>query len=349
MLRNTVFLIATLLAAPATAGTDDNTDEAAPLEGAPTAEPAQPEPLCIRSKKLEVVAAELAERQHIPPSSELIRAARDAGVEANPVYAKFGVAGEFKSFKSWVEDLKETADAPLICGRGRSGERIVLVAAVRAGVLELTGKQTLHAEVIEEFRDPYLVVRDSKGGSRRIAVDGEAFGSAITLPIEWGRPLFVQLVATGPAGPRPVAERWIGKIPDGEPARGGSQSPEAWLMQLRRAAGARSLRSNRLLTREATSHAQNVCSSGKLGHELDPSGDPEARLLKRGIEARVVGEAVARARTMREALHAIEDSPSHRLTVTDPRFTDAGYGRATDDRGRTCAVILLASWPRKVP
>jgi hypothetical protein len=52
---------------------------------------------------------------------------------------------------------------------------------------------------------------------------------------------------------------------------------------------------------------------------------------------------------MREALHAIEDSPSHRMTVTDPRFTDAGYGKAKDERGRTCAVVLLASWPRKVP
>jgi uncharacterized protein YkwD len=52
---------------------------------------------------------------------------------------------------------------------------------------------------------------------------------------------------------------------------------------------------------------------------------------------------------MREALYGIEDSPSHRMTVTDPRFTDAGYGTATDDKGRTCAVVLLAAWPRKLP
>jgi hypothetical protein len=305
--------------------------------------------LCTRSEKLELVAGQLADLQHIPPSSELIRAAREAGVDANPVYAKFGVTGEFDSFKTWLEDLNETADAPMICGRARSGERIVLVAAVRAGALELVGKNRLHAEVVEDFRDPYLVVRDSKGSSRRIAVDGGDYGATISLPPEWDRPLFVQLVATGPNGPRPVAERWVGKIPEGEPTRNGSQSPEAWLLQLRRASGARSLRSNRLLSQEATSHAQLVCESGRLGHELDLDGDPEARLLKRGIEARVVGEAVARAATMRDALHAIEDSPSHRMTVTDPRFTDAGYGHAKDDKGRTCAVVLLASWPRKVP
>ncbi len=349
MLRTIIFLCAPLLALHvlhATADADQNGEAAAAED---QAVPAKPATLCTRSEKLEKVAQLLADQGHIPPSSELIRAARDEGVDANPVYAKFGVTGEVASFKAWVEDLLETADAPLICGRARSGERVVLVAAVRAGAIDLIGKNRLHAEVIEDFRDPYLMVRDASGASRRIAVDGEASGSTITLPGEWGRPLFVQLVATGPNGPRPVAERWVGKIPQHEPVRGGSQSPEAWLMQLRRAAGARTVRSNRLLSREATAHAQNVCDSGKLGHELDPHGDPEARLLKRGIQARVVGEAVARARTMREALHAIEDSPSHRMTVTDPRFTDAGFGEAKDDKGRTCAVVLLASWPRKSP
>jgi hypothetical protein len=346
MLRKITLLCATLLAIHATAGADKNDDAAA--EGKPAAE-AKPERLCIKDKKLEGVAHQLAALQHIPPSPELIKAAREAGVDANPVYAKFGVTGEFDSFKVWLEDLNKTSDAPLICGRARSGERIVLVAAVRAGALTEAGRNYLHAEVIEDFREPYLVVRDSTGSSRRIAVDGGEFGSTISVPVEWGRPLFVQLVATGPNGPRPVAERWVGKMPDGPTTRSGSQPPEAWLMQLRRSAGARSLRSNRLLSREATSHAQMVCGSGRLGHELDPNGDPEARLLKRGIEARVVGEAVARAATMREALHAIEDSPSHRMTVTDPRFTDAGYGKAEDEKGRTCAVILLASWPRRVP
>ncbi|MCZ6806837.1 MAG: CAP domain-containing protein [Deltaproteobacteria bacterium] len=348
MKRYSIFICAVLFALHATAGAEKD-DNDAPIPPGIAAVAPKPKAVCLKDKKLTVVAKQLAELQHIPPSPELIRTAREAGVDANPVYAKFGVAGEIKSFKSWLRDLDETADAPLICGRARVGERVVLVAAVRAGSLSVNEKQDLHAEVIEDFRDPYLVVRDSKGTSRRIAVEGEGFGATVTLPLEWGRPLFVQLVATGPNGPRPVAERWVGKIPRNEPTRRGSQSPEAWLMQLRRAAGARSLRSNRLLTREATSHAQTVCESGKLGHELDPWGDPEARLLKRGLQARVVGEAVARAQTMREALRVIEDSPSHRMTVTDPRFTDAGYGKAKDEKGRTCAVVLLASWPRMVP
>lgn len=348
MKRYSILICAVLFALQATAGAEKDKNDTPVPPGVAAMAP-KPKAICLKDKKLAVVAEQLAQLQHIPPSPELIRAAREEGVDANPVYAKFGVAGDVESFKSWLRDLDETADAPLICGRAHAGERVVLVVAVRAGSLSVNGKHSLHAEVIEDFRHPYLVVRDATGASRRIAVEGEGFGATVMLPLEWARPLFVQLVATGPNGPRPVAERWFGKIPNHEATRQGLQSPQAWLMQLRRAAGARSLRSNRLLTQEATSHAQSVCESGRLGHELDPMGDPEARLLQRGIEARVVGEAVARAQTMRDALHAIEDSPSHRMTVTDPRFTDAGYGKAKDEKGRTCAVVLLASWPRKVP
>ena len=66
------------------------------------------------------------------------------------------MTGEVAAFKGWVEDLLETADAPLICGRARSGERVVLVAAVRAGALQLIGKHRLHAEVTEDFRSQFL-------------------------------------------------------------------------------------------------------------------------------------------------------------------------------------------------
>ena len=34
--------------------------------------------------------------------------------------------------------------------------------------------------------------------------------------------------------------------------------------------------------------------------------------------------------------------------LLDRRFTDAGAGMATDARGRTCLVVMLAAWPRLV-
>ncbi len=180
-----------LLAIHATAGADEDKP---PAEGEPSAEPAKPAKLCMRNQKLEQLAGQLAELQHIPPSPELIRKAREAGVDANPLYAKFGVTGEFDSFKTWLENLDEAADAPLICGRARYAERIVLVAAVRAGSLELVGKNGIHAEVIEDFRDPYLVVRDAGGASRRISIDGGGIRSDHVAPTR------VAATALHPAG-----------------------------------------------------------------------------------------------------------------------------------------------------
>jgi uncharacterized protein YkwD len=40
------------------------------------------------------------------------------------------------------------------------------------------------------------------------------------------------------------------------------------------------------------------------------------------------------------------NSPSHRLTLLERGFTDAGIGRASDTRSKVCVVVLLAEWPR---
>lgn len=343
---STILLSALLLAATAEAEpTPSAQDSEQPTEASAAATAG---PLCVVDKTLRAVATDLAKGQDIPPPPQLVRAVREAGGDANPVYAKFGVTGQPEAFRAWLVDLKAKADGPLVCGRGRIGDRVVLIAAVQAGRLTMVGGESVRAEVVDTFRNPSLVVRSNDRPARRIPIDAEG-RAPIALPKDWGRPLFVQLLATGPRGPRPVAERWVGRIPRGSPSRPTGQTPAAWLLQLRRLSGSRSLRSNRLLSREATTHAQTVCESGRVGHELDPHADPEARLLRRGIEARVVGEAVARARTLSEALYAIEDSPSHRMTVTDPRFTDVGYGTSKDDRDRICVVVLLAAWPRHVP
>ena len=81
-----------------------------------------------------------------------------------------------------------------------------------------------------------------------------------------------------------------------------------------------------------------------MRHEVDCE-DPEARLRRRHVVARVVGEVVARARTEDEAFDALLASPSHRRALVDRRFTDVGVGTAR--RGASlCVVIDLAAWPR---
>jgi uncharacterized protein YkwD len=88
-----------------------------------------------------------------------------------------------------------------------------------------------------------------------------------------------------------------------------------------------------------------MCAKDRVAHELG-EGDPEERLRAAGIEARVVGETAARAANAGAAFAAMRDSPSHRMTVLDARFTDVGVGEARDPRGRTCLVVLFAAWPR---
>jgi uncharacterized protein YkwD len=178
-------------------------------------------------------------------------------------------------------------------------------------------------------------------------VDAEAMSRGVTLPEALARPLVVQLVAEGRHGPRPFAQRTLFASTDGElgPSSDGDDDVAARIAALRVHRGAGALRSNRLLTEEAHAHAGRVCREGVVAHRLD-DGDPEERLARRGIVARVVGETVARARTVREALAALADSPSHLMTLVDRRFTDAGYGQAVDAEGRRCVVVLLAAWPR---
>jgi uncharacterized protein YkwD len=62
----------------------------------------------------------------------------------------------------------------------------------------------------------------------------------------------------------------------------------------------------------------------------------------------VVGETVARAADSMLAFEAMKRSPSHLLTLVDSRFTDGGLGTATDGDGNSCAVVVLAAWPRYV-
>ena len=79
-------------------------------------------------------------------------------------------------------------------------------------------------------------------------------------------------------------------------------------------------------------HAERVCELGKVAHRLGQGDDPETRLREDHIEARAVGEAMARASSADAALNAVFDSPSHRLAVTERNFTDAGIGQASTAR-----------------
>jgi uncharacterized protein YkwD len=335
------------------------------LPASARADAGEEKPDCEDEVPLSQAAAELLLAGQPPSSEQLSSAIRAAGSDLVGVHAYFWRAGEH-SAPAWLAELARRADAKLVCGFAQSAAARLLLAAPRAGSLApLSAKSTrIRGTLAARFRDAELVVSDGDDELQRITLSRSELVHGVALPEMLPRPALVQLLARGPAGPRPLAERILPAedhpVPAARANAHASEPAEAEaddanepslfssLSALRKEHRRPSLRANQLLDRVASEHAQRVCGEGRVAHELEPGEDPERRLREAGVEAQRVGETVARARSGAAALAAFERSPSHRLTLLEPGFTDAGVGKADDAQGRHCVVILLAAWPRFV-
>lgn len=320
---------------------------------------------CRHEDTLSETAAELLLSGAKLRADTLLPRARALGFDGVALQAHEGL--DDTALIAWLKLQSDRADAPLACGEASSESRRLVLVSARGGRLSQANGRVV-GQLAPGFRGPHLVVEDRDGRAERIDVRVEQLAQGVALPTEraWQR---VQLVAEGPAGPRPVAELALGaaqaqpfvevRAPEPPPAEkpdeGGAsqersqQSLFARLSAFRRREGAPGVRENQLLGLSAQRHAQRVCELGKVAHRLREGEDPETRLREEHIEARAVGEAVARAGSADAALSAVFESPSHRLAVTDKGFTDAGIGRAFDTKGHACLVVLLAAWPRRIP
>lgn len=309
------------------------------------------EPRCIRDDALAEAAASLLLAGEAPRDEAVLRAVRESGSDLPAAHALWSPPDGRDALRRWMDELRKRSDAPLACGRATSDGAAVVVAAPRAGRLERAAGG-VRVELADGFGEAYLALRDATGAHRRLALESGTSSAVVPLPKDLEPPVTVQLVATGSAGPRPVAIRVLGSSHDGSlgssPSPDGDASVADRLADLRALHDAGSLRPNRLLAQAAHDHAGRVCRSRRVAHALGPGDDPETRLAQRGLRARVVGEVVARDRRPSSAFAALTESPSHRLTMIDPRFTDVGLGRARDDAGKTCLVIVFAAWPQRV-
>ena len=309
---------------------------------------------CAVDDALARAAAELLIVGGAPSAESLLEAARRAGSDAPLVRAFVSSERDAPGRASFLERGRAELDAPLACGEARSDGRSLLVVAPRAGHL-LFVDDGLRVELEPGWRDPIVHVRDAHGELWQAAV---AHGETVRWPVELDPPLSVQLVARGPRGPRPVAERELGTprddssddlTGDGAPVQPAvDEQPSDRVARLRVDSGVRELRSNRLLEAVAARYAAEVCAAGRVAH-VGSDGDPEQRLARAGVRARHVGETVARAGDASAAIAAMLRSPSHRAALSDRRFTDVGVATAPDAAGRVCLVVLLAAWPRAVP
>ena len=311
---------------------------------------------CERDDALSETAADIVLSGEELDRARLLALARAHGFAGVALKAREGL--DQAAHVAWLRALAETADGPLACGEAMGeGRRLVLVS-VRGATLWHEGGR-LRGRLSAGFHSPVLVIEDDAGRAVRRKVTASALEAGVRLEKAGLRR--VQLVAEGPLGPRPVAElpllerpsSGVELAPSSPLSRTERTRPGLALLAeidgLRRRAGALVLRPNELLATSAQRHARRVCETGQVAHRIQGGDDPVARLRAEHVEARSVGEAVARGASADGALRAIIDSPSHRLTVTERRFTDAGIGQATDEKGHTCVVVLLAAWPRRIP
>lgn len=315
---------------------------------------------CRHEDVLAETAAQFLLTGRSPEPSQLLPEARALGFDGVALHAYEGQ--DDAALVAWLKGVMERADGPLVCGEAASESRRLVLVAVRGGSLRLKGR-TVQGQLEPGFRKAELVFERVDGEIKRVPADRAQLARGVTLEPEfvWRR---VQLVAEGSAGPRPVAELITDPellrppviaqpASDGESPRGPrARSLDALFARIdsfRRQHGVATLRPNQLLSKSAQRHAQRVCELGRVAHRFNDGDDPETRLREERIEARAVGEAIARAESADAALAAVFDSPSHRAAITERRFTDAGLGQALDAKGHTCIVVLLAAWPRRIP
>lgn len=304
---------------------------------------------CVDDDALAEAAGVLALEGRVDDDA-LRDALREVGTDLPSVRA---LEGDEASLTQTLRRLAREGDAPLVCGRASGARGTVALVAWRGGALELAN-DALRVRLATGFSEARVLMQDADGQTNDEPVRD---GQRLVIPDDLARPVRVQLLATGPAGPRPVAER---TIVDGAGASGveGDMSDEARsatnvasdedlatrIAALRALAGVGELRDNRLLREAAEEHAARICREGAVRHEVD-GANPEVRLRRRGIVARVVGEVAARARDEDAAFDALLASPSHRAAIVDRRFTDVGVGVARVGRN-LCVVADFAAWPR---
>lgn len=355
------------------------------------------EPMCEPDDGLSRAARVLLRRGGTPTPADLRRALQRAGSSAIGVHAFLlspptdSPAGRSEGprvsswdprLSRWLRRQAQRGAGVLRCGhaalRGPQRRQRLWLAAPRAGGLQVAPSRRLTGWLAQGFGRPEVVVAFADGRTERHVLRLHQLRRGWPMPRERGRVTRIQLLAWGPDGPQPVAERVFEPAPRaevspaevegapldlrhvrvagpiGSPAGALDAPPDAGdvlarrLQAMRRARAVGRVRAHRLLRALAGRQAAAVCEAGRVVHRLEPDQGPDARVRRAGLQAAQIGEVVARAETPEAAFAALRRSPSHRMTLSAPGFTDAGVGVAQDLRGHACVVVLLARWPRFV-
>lgn len=277
----------------------------------------------------------------------------------------FEVEDVVNRVRAWV--ARGPVDGGLRCGISKvmSGDKQVLAIvasdvladlerriglSVRAGSW-IDFEALLHAET----SDASLVVMGPSGLPKHVPTSraGQHVRSRFHAdkPGRW----VAQLLGSISSGPRPLLEVEIyADVPppssaDSSPAPGEvavSGPPElrleTWVNRVRSQHRLPALRRNPKLDALARAHAEAMRDAGRLAHDVG-DGNPKQRMEEAGLEPRLAGENVARARSLERAHRALWLSPSHRGNLLHPRFTQLGIGVVEDPQGNLWVAELFAS------
>lgn len=248
---------------------------------------------------------------------------------------------------------------------GRDGnELLVVVAAEALADLEplparaRTGEWlTFTAALHVPATNAKLVVLGPRGLPRTVPTSIDRTTGNVRARFALDRPgaFTVQLVGDLASGPQPLLEARVfadvepsdDETPSPAPGEDAAASNDATALG-RMIAALRSSESLPPLARDerldalALAHAQKMKLARAVAHDLG-DGDLALRFETAGLSAKVVGENVARARSVALAHRALHASPSHRMNLLRTDLTHVGLGVATSDDGDVYVCEVFAS------
>jgi uncharacterized protein YkwD len=260
------------------------------------------------------------------------------------------------------------------CGSARApnADRVVAVMVDALADLEplptraRTGQWlTLRASLHIPVRRATLVVMGPRGLPRTVptSLDRASNRAQARFVLDQPGAFTVQLVAEIEGGPQPVLEARV--FADVEPSSAAANAPapgeeassaacpgagvtacssHALAMMVD---AVRSLESLPLLRRDARldvlaqEHAEKMRDRGQIAHDVG-YGDLTVRFEATGMSATIIGENVARARSVALAHRALYASPSHRMNLLRAEHTHVGIGLATNEAGMVYACQVFA-------
>jgi uncharacterized protein YkwD len=115
----------------------------------------------------------------------------------------------------------------------------------------------------------------------------------------------------------------------------------ALLNQARVAAGLTPVKADPELRAVALAHSQEMAAGHFFGHVSPTTGTVADRVRRAGVLTSLLGENVSQGDSAESAHQGLMDSPGHRATMLDPRFTHVGIGVAPTNAGPPLVATLV--------